>query len=788
MEEEQPKSPALEAVADSTEEQPKSPSNVPDTHEQESSSETKAETEEQKPEETKEPTDWFEPLEEDDGEDANSFEYPAEQPALDLKDLEEESVAGESERSESVAGSEKSFKRIRKPRRRGCAANDEGWDDCPSLGEGWKRKETVRQSGTRCGQSDIYYMSPHGERARSRIELSILMNRDLTSFEYKSGIFKKNGVQQLTLKRRKRRRRDELISDAAADQTSDSSFVERGEGADTPDSHHRLTPTVGTKSAASSQVPTPEKPSIHQIKDEKSETPTPNDDNFQRPNDQIKLPCPTSSKPPHLPSINGEYGPDESMLVCARCGLTFTGTSYDKQRKKPLCPSCWAFKTKEHPLLRLRKSLPCGECAGCRNKVNCGNCINCKERSPDSRKRICRKRKCLAPIRKGPEGFITPKQDDDPPEDLHDDTTYYGHLNIPSGGGENEDFTTPLEMDEDDEGSTDDDEDWHKRRRRRACGECPACLRKDCGTCDFCIDKPKFGGSNKKRQKCRLRQCQRQAMRHLLPSQFGGDADDATIYGRGRPQYTYSRKRKRPPASDEEDEEKSPQTNRSMDYASSSKTSSKQNIQKKQSVMQVNNSVYEQQNGDSMDEHKSSNYKYNLTSRSHQSNVQTQEDVDEEDYPTITQIYSLADEPSDVNVEHDLMKMLESLRSSVLPILWYAVMVDGPQIQLLQCSKLSAMADTTVQINTDFTYNMSVQRHPLLPTHPLYDAHPCLLDSVSKVVDLLLDLEKYIVCHGVPPTQTLLSKNPIILARAPTCKFLIKKNESICANCRMLSE
>ncbi|CAF96882.1 unnamed protein product, partial [Tetraodon nigroviridis] len=47
----------------------------------------------------------------------------------------------------------------------------------------------------------------------------------------------------------------------------------------------------------------------------------------------------------------------------------------------------------------------------------------------------------------------------------------------------------------------------------RSCGECKACLcRKDCGTCDFCIDKPKFGGRNKKRQKCRLRQCQRQAM------------------------------------------------------------------------------------------------------------------------------------------------------------------------------------------------------------------------------------------------------------------------------------
>lgn len=54
---------------------------------------------------------------------------------------------------------------------------------------------------------------------------------------------------------------------------------------------------------------------------------------------------------------------------------------------------------------------------------------------------------------------------------------------------------------------------WHRKRKRRSCGQCQACqCRRDCGTCDFCVDKPKFGGSNKKRQKCRLRQCQRQAM------------------------------------------------------------------------------------------------------------------------------------------------------------------------------------------------------------------------------------------------------------------------------------
>uniref|UniRef100_A0A3Q2XUV2 CXXC-type zinc finger protein 1 n=1 Tax=Hippocampus comes TaxID=109280 RepID=A0A3Q2XUV2_HIPCM len=47
------------------------------------------------------------------------------------------------------------------------------------------------------------------------------------------------------------------------------------------------------------------------------------------------------------------------------------------------------------------------------------------------------------------------------------------------------------------------------KRSARMCGECEACLRtQDCATCDFCQDMKKFGGPNKIRQKCRLRQCQ----------------------------------------------------------------------------------------------------------------------------------------------------------------------------------------------------------------------------------------------------------------------------------------
>lgn len=59
-------------------------------------------------------------------------------------------------------------------------------------------------------------------------------------------------------------------------------------------------------------------------------------------------------------------------------------------------------------------------------------------------------------------------------------------------------------------------EEIPKKRSSRRCGECTACMiQDDCGKCDYCKDMRKFGGPNKKRQKCRLRQCLNKS-RHLL--------------------------------------------------------------------------------------------------------------------------------------------------------------------------------------------------------------------------------------------------------------------------------
>ncbi|XP_053291591.1 methyl-CpG-binding domain protein 1b isoform X1 [Pleuronectes platessa] len=747
------------------------------------------------------PADWLEPLEDDEEEDTNSY--------FGRNDAEEESLAGESERSESVAGSEKAFKKKHhiQVTRRKRSHPDEGWEEWTALGEGWKRKEVVRRSGSSIGQKDVYYMSPKGDRVRSRVELVSVLEGvlDLSTYDYKSGKFHDGKARPIRIRQRVKKKIRERSS-------SESSFMERGEGADTPDSYHRLTPNLGPKNAFSNQTgfstqSTTSTPKLYRNEDLPWE-------------DRIKLPLPSSSKPLPLPSINGEIGTEESTLVCARCGISFTGTWYDKQRKRPCCPSCWAAsKTKEHPMIRFRKWIPCGQCVGCHNTVNCGQCANCKHglQSPESRKRICRKRKCICPIRKGPGsgGFLQQRSYNDVTEGLDDTCMSFKsefadsqHQSLKSSDTEN--FSVNVDVEDEDDMSTDDDDDWHRKRKRRSCGECNACLcRKDCGTCDFCADKPKFGGSNKKRQKCRLRQCQRQAMRHLLPFQMGqGDfgPDGPMSPGRPRPHYTYSRKSNLKQDkgqnfgldfTDNEDDDFQP-ISWSTEPARGSKHSE---------LNPLNYSNPEQQNGLSDRVPRVSNHNYSQldpqskcdAERSHsgrygQKPIEDDDDDDEddeeeeEDLPMITQIFSLAANAagSGTDIENQLMKLLHSLRISVLPILWYAIMVEGPQLQLIQCSKLSNMTDTMVLIDPGFFYQVTVQKQPLLPTHPLYDNYPACLTSVTDVVNLLLGLEKYAVCQGLSPKESSPKKDPIVLERASTCDFLVKRNVTICNHCRAL--
>ena len=48
-------------------------------------------------------------------------------------------------------------------------------------------------------------------------------------------------------------------------------------------------------------------------------------------------------------------------------------------------------------------------------------------------------------------------------------------------------------------------------RKRARCGICSGCTSTDCGICKFCLDKPKFGGSGRKKQCCEKRRCLKMA-------------------------------------------------------------------------------------------------------------------------------------------------------------------------------------------------------------------------------------------------------------------------------------
>lgn len=134
-------------------------------------------------------------------------------------------------------------------------------------------------------------------------------------------------------------------------------------------------------------------------------------------------------------------------------------------------------------------------------------------------------------------------------------------------------------------------------------------------------------------------------------------------------------------------------------------------------------------------------------------------------------------------MNHELMPLLRSLRSVVLPVLWFCVVVEGPRLQLMQCSKRSTMADTVIHIDPSFHYHISVQDQPLLPTHKLYDCHSSRLTSTAEIITLIEDLEKHSVCQGLWHKH---GSELVLPERAATCDFLISAEAERCEKCQTL--
>ncbi|XP_077755977.1 methyl-CpG-binding domain protein 1 isoform X38 [Canis aureus] len=409
----------------------------------------------------------------------------------------------------------------------------EDWLDCPALGPGWKRREVFRKSGATCGRSDTYYQSPTGDRIRSKVELTRYLGPacDLTLFDFKQGILCYPAPKAPSL--------------------------------DVP----------GRKRKKPSR---PAKTQKRQVGPQKGEV------RKEAPGDETKAVADTALASLPAPGC------------CENCGISFSGDGTRRQRLKTLCKDCRAQRIAFNREQRMFKRVGCGECAACQVTEDCGACSTCLLQLPHEvasglfckceRRRclriversrgcgVCRGcqtredcghcRVCLRPPRPGLRRQWRCVQRRCLRHLAHRLRRHHqrcqrrpplavappaGKRSRRRGGCDSKmaarrrSRTQPLPpVPPSQPPESPELQPYTNRRQNRKCGACAACLRRmDCGHCDFCCDKPKFGGNNQKRQKCRWRQCLQFAMKRLLPSVWAGSEDGAG------PPPSYSR-RKRP--------------------------------------------------------------------------------------------------------------------------------------------------------------------------------------------------------------------------------------------------
>ncbi|XP_036060326.1 methyl-CpG-binding domain protein 1 isoform X4 [Onychomys torridus] len=409
----------------------------------------------------------------------------------------------------------------------------EDWQDCPALGPGWKRREAFRKSGASCGRSDIYYQSPTGEKIRSKVELTRYLGPacDLTLFDFRQGIlcYPVPKTHPLPAPSKKKKKPSKPAKAKKCQVGPQKSEVRK----ETPRNEQKAGARAG---AASGTAPGP-----------------------------APAPAPAS-----LPALG----------CCENCGIHLSWDGIKRQRLKALCKDCRAQRIAFNREQRMFRRVGCGECAACLIKEDCGACSICRLRLPHDvaselfckceRRRclriveksrgcgVCRGcqtqedcgrcRVCLRPARPGlkrqwrclQRRCFWGKRDRRKssskaaarhhsraqplpplPASQHPEPTELRISDLAP--------TSPAELiyycvDEDEL------QPYTNHRQNRKCGACAACLRRmDCGHCDFCCDKPKFGGSNQKRQKCRWRQCLQFAMKRLLPSTGSGSEERARL-------------------------------------------------------------------------------------------------------------------------------------------------------------------------------------------------------------------------------------------------------------------
>lgn len=291
-------------------------------------------------------------------------------------------------------------------------------------------------------------------------------------------------------------------------------------------------------------------------------------------------------------------------------------------------------------------------------------------------------------------------------------------------------------------------------RNNRKCGQCEACVQLvDCGRCDFCRDKPKFGGRNLKRQKCRWRQCLRYAMEKNIPAVLKHIKQERGEGMSSKRMNTMSES-----GSDQEYE--------ANGFSSEQSFCSKSSVQIKQEV-DTNGTCEEAMLASLvLKDHP-------LPSSIDEVLIESNLAEADESTPVIMEIFSLGSYQAFSRLDVVLREFLKELNEIPLPPQWEVLPLDSPNLQLVQRAKHSTMADTVIHIQPGLYYQITVHDMFLPSSHQVYANHPCRLAAVDNVVELICNLESYQLCTGLLKSTQ----------RSPDCQILVYGNR--CPQCSL---
>ncbi|XP_043390284.1 methyl-CpG-binding domain protein 1 isoform X24 [Chelonia mydas] len=642
----------------------------------------------------------------------------------------------------------------------------EGWVDCPTLGPGWKRREAYRRSGATCGRTDTYYQGPNGEKFRSKIELTRFLgpSQDLTNFDFKNGV-----LRDPPPKMKKAQKRRLSLSEP-----------------ELPNPPEQLPPKQRPVKPEPPEQPPPEQPP----------QPLPE----RRPR---KRPAPLLEPQ--------ESAQDGVEACCASCQNYFPGVMLPSQRRcRWLCPDCRAQRRDFNREQRYFKRVGCGACQACQIPEDCGICTVCAGRAEDPQLRTGRKcllRRCLKIVKKGfgcgacqgcqatedcgscyiclrrlkpglkrqwkclkrrclkKKKSVVAKKAGYGPRKLT--VKWKPSLERDPGGfsgsrrrkqlGKVKEKKKPGRPPKHPSARARSSVLCSKSRRNRKCGECEACLLKaDCGRCDFCRDKPKFGGENLKRQKCRWRQCLRFAMEKERPP--GGElrflaekgvteAPGQLVLLKDRPGRDFVLLRDAPQSFPlllqhvKEEPATPPPPGRLEEPAPTLLISAPPLVKQEPGwdLAPVPAGVPLRMEG------------RGLAREVVVLDPAEKDEEEEERTPVIMEIYSLGALAGRAPLDPVLREFLAELQEIPLPAHWEVQPpLGGPDLRLVQRSARSTMAATVIHIRPGLFFQVVARQLPVPPEHEVYASHPARLTTVDEVVELICDLEAYRLCPGWP--------------------------------------